>query len=78
MFLARSCDLDGLASWRGISICSAIPRCVSEVVDARLEEYVELSEHRKGFRRLPGLLENVNRLEGILKASKESHRKVCV
>ena len=53
-------------------------RCVSKVVNAGLEEYVELSEHQKGFRRLPGLLENVNRLEGILKASKESRRKVCV
>ena len=78
VLLPKSGDLDELASWRGISICSAIRRCVSKVVNARLEQYVELSEHQKGFYRLPGLLENVNRLEGILKASKESHRKVCV
>ena len=77
VLLPKGGDSTEITNWRGISICSVIRRCVSKIINARLESYVELSEHQKGFRRLPGLLENINGLEGILKASKESHRKVC-
>ncbi|GAU99516.1 hypothetical protein RvY_10508 [Ramazzottius varieornatus] len=74
VLLPKKKDPTKMTNWRGISICSAIRRCISKALCHRLNTYVDLSEHQNGFRRLPGLLENVARLQGILTASVDEER----
>ncbi|GAU99304.1 hypothetical protein RvY_10329 [Ramazzottius varieornatus] len=78
VLLLKKGDPKKMTNWRGISIRSAIRRCISKALCHRLNMYVDLSEHQKDFRRLPGLLENVARLQGILTASVEEERGVSV
>jgi hypothetical protein len=78
ILLDKKGDINEVANWRPVSICSVLRRAYEKILDRRLKQYVAFNDIQKGFTNKPGTYINANILNNILTDAKVKKKDCCV